>query len=163
MKKLVIIALALFALQVTAQEQKEHKQESKKEFRKEKMGHRKTMDPKEMAQLQTKKMTLALDLTEDQQSKVGKLNLKNAEFKKAGMEKGKALKDSDKKLTKEEKLLITNEKLDQLIATKREMKNILTEAQYEKYSKMMAKRGKKGKRDNTTRKKGEKRAPLMKQ
>ena len=152
MKKLLIVALALFALQVTAQE----KNDDKKESRKERMEKRQDIDPVEMAKLQTKKMTLALDLTEEQQIKVEKINIKNAESRKAQMASRKALKDADKKPTAEEKLKRENEKLDQQIATKKEMKNILTEEQYEKYSKMSKRRGKDGKHGKMKHKKGDK-------
>jgi len=152
MKKILIVALALFALQVTAQDKKEDKKD-----RKEKMEHHKDMDPIEMAKIKTKKMTLALDLSQDQQNKVEKLNIKNAELRKVAMEKRKALKDADKKPTPEEKLKKENEKLDHLIATKREMKNILTEEQYEKYSKMAERRMMKGKHGKMKHKKEGKR------
>ena len=152
MKKLLIVALALFALQVTAQE----KNDDKKESRKERMEKRQDIDPVEMAKLKTKKMTLALDLTEEQQIKVEKINIKNAESRKAQMASRKALKDADKKPTAEEKLKRENEKLDQQIATKKEMKNILTEEQYEKYSKMSKRRGKDGKHGKMKHKKGDK-------
>ena len=152
MKKLLIVALALFALQVTAQE----KNDDKKESRKERMEKRQDIDPVEMAKLKTKKMTLALDLTEEQQIKVEKINKKNAESRKAQMASRKALKDADKKPTAEEKLKRENEKLDQQIATKKEMKNILTEEQYEKYSKMSKRRGKDGKHGKMKHKKGDK-------
>ena len=152
MKKLLIVALALFALQVTAQE----KNDDKKESRKERMEKRQDIDPVEMAKLQTKKMTLALDLTQEQQIKVEKINIKNAESRKAQMASRKALKDADKKPTAEEKLKRENEKLDQQIATKKEMKNILTEEQYEKYSKMSKRRGKDGKHGKMKHKKGDK-------
>ena len=156
MKKLLIVALALFALQVTAQDKKEDRKD-----RKEKMEHHKNMDPIEMAKINTKKMTLALDLSQDQQNKVEKLNIKNAELRKVAMEKRKALKDDDKKPTPEEKLKKENEKLDHQIATKREMKKILTPEQYEKYNKMSKKRIMKGKRGKMKHKKGEKRDHKM--
>ena len=152
MKKLLIVALALFALHVTAQDKKQ----DKKELRQEKTEHIKDMNPKEMAKLQTKKMTLALDLTQEQQNKVEKLNIRNAELRKTEMEKKMALKEADKKPTQEDKLKMANKHLDQQIATKREMKEILTGVQYEKYSKMSEKRMMKGKRGKMNHKKGEK-------
>ena len=152
MKKLLIVALALFALQVTAQEKKENR----KELRQEKMESFKNMDPAEMAKIQTKKMTLTLDLTQEQQNKVEKLNIENAKLRKAGMEKRMALKDADKKPSQDERLKMTNEKLDHQIATKRKMKKILTEAQYEKYSKMSQRKQMKGKRGKMKHRKGDK-------
>ncbi|RLJ61883.1 hypothetical protein CLV86_2276 [Lacinutrix venerupis] len=157
MKKLLIVAVALFALQINAQDKKENK----KELRKEKMEQYRNMDSKEIAALQTKKMTLALDLTPEQQSKVEKINIKNADLRKAAMEKRMAAKDTDKKLSPEDKLKRENERLDQEIATKREMKAILTPEQYEKYSKMSKRRGNKGMRGKMKSKKGEKKEHKM--
>ncbi|WP_034061690.1 hypothetical protein [Lacinutrix jangbogonensis] len=158
MKKLLIVALALFALQVTAQDKKHNKSE----LRQEKMEHIKNMDPQEMGKLQAKKMTLALDLTQEQQNNVEKLNIKNAELRKAGMEKRMALKDSNKKPSQEEKLKMENKKLDHQIATKREMKKILNEEQYEKYSKMVERKMMKGKQGKAKHKKGKKKEMKMK-
>ncbi|APX99546.1 hypothetical protein [Lacinutrix venerupis] len=157
MKKLLIVAVALFALQINAQDKKENK----KELRKEKMEQYRNMDSKEIAALQTKKMTLALDLTPEQQSKVEQINIKNADLRKAAMEKRMAAKDTDKKLSPEDKLKRENERLDQEIATKREMKAILTPEQYEKYSKMSKRRGNKGMRGKMKGKKGEKKEHKM--
>lgn len=157
MKKLLIVAVALFALQINAQDKKENK----KELRKEKMEQYRNMDSKEIAALQTKKMTLALDLTPEQQSKVEQINIKNADLRKAAMEKRMAAKDTDKKLSPEDKLKRENERLDQEIATKREMKAILTPEQYEKYSKMSKRRGNKGMRGKMKSKKGEKKEHKM--
>lgn len=157
MKKLLIVAVALFALQINAQDKKENR----KELRKEKMEQYRNMDSKEIAALQTKKMTLALDLTPEQQSKVEQINIKNADLRKAAMEKRMAAKDTDKKLSPEDKLKRENERLDQEIATKREMKAILTPEQYEKYSKMSKRRGNKGMRGKMKSKKGEKKEHKM--
>lgn len=151
MKKLLIVALALFALQVTAQDKKKERKES----RIEKMEHLKNMDPVEMAKLQTKKMTLALDLTEEQQRKVEKLNIENAKQRKEVIEKKMTLKDTHKKPSQEERLKSQNERLDNQIATKRKMKEILTAEQYDKYSKMSLKKIGKGKHSKMKHKKGE--------
>ena len=53
--------------------------------------------------------------------------------------------DDNKRLTKEERLEMTNAKLDSQIAMKKEMKSILTAEQYEKWTKMEANRNQKGK------------------
>ena len=132
MKKIVIIVLALFALQITAQDQK------KGQHNKERGQKRMNLSAEEMATLQTKKMTLHLDLNESQQSEVYSLNLKSAEARKAFM---KARKDK-----KEERLKMANTKLDYQIATKRKMKEILNESQYAKWEKTQAKRSQKTKK-----------------
>ena len=83
MKKLVIIIMALVAMQVTAQE---HRKEHEKEAKKERIHKQMNFTPEEIATLQTKKMVLRLDLTEAQQREIHKINLTNAKERKAKME-----------------------------------------------------------------------------
>lgn len=144
MRKLILIALALVTIQATAQEMKK---ELKKEVQKERTHNFQEFTPEEAATLQTKKMTLHLDLTQEQQDKVYKINLENAEVRKSKMEERKAMneKDADTKPSKEEHLKRTNEKLDHQIAMKRQMKAILTAPQYEKYSQGQGRKHAKGK------------------
>ncbi|MBU2939709.1 hypothetical protein KO494_09180 [Lacinutrix sp. C3R15] len=135
MKKLLVIALALVTIQVSAQEKREGRQR-KADF-----------SPEEIAQLQTKQMTLDLDLTDEQQEKIGAINLENAIARKAKME---ARKKSDEKPSKEEMLKMKNERLDAQIETKRKMKSILNEEQYAKWEKTQGKRShmqRKGKKE----------------
>ena len=84
MKKIVFILLALIALKVSAQE----KNERPNRERGEKMERYQDFSAEEMATLQTKKMTLHLDLNESQQKEIKKLNLENAVERKARMESG---------------------------------------------------------------------------
>ncbi|MCF7568888.1 hypothetical protein L3X37_11010 [Sabulilitoribacter arenilitoris] len=144
MKKLVIIALALFALQATAQERKRTHQNKE---RGQKMMN---LSAEEMATLQTKKMTLYLDLNESQQAKIQKLNLENATKRKAMMEARKAKKErgNAEKPSKEERLAMVNAKLDHQIATKAKMKTILNDEQYAKWEKLEARRSQKNKGRN---------------
>jgi len=134
MKKLILIALALVTIQVSAQNRK---QEFRKGERMEKGQRMSDLTPEEMAQLQTKKMTLALDLTEAQQKKIEKLNLENAKDRKAKMEARQAkMKDSKgEKPSKEERLKMMNERLDKQIEMKQKMKKILDDEQLEKWEK----------------------------
>ncbi|MFD2824420.1 hypothetical protein ACFS5M_12130 [Lacinutrix iliipiscaria] len=137
MKKIAIIAIALFTLQINAQERGERKK------------GRADFTPEEMAQLQTKKMTLDLDLTEAQQIEVSKINLENAKARKAKMEAFESRKDNKdaEKPSKEERLKMKNEMLDAQIATKQRMKSILNAEQFEKWEKLQDKRqNMKGKR-----------------
>ncbi|MDU8885617.1 Spy/CpxP family protein refolding chaperone [Yeosuana sp. MJ-SS3] len=143
MKNLFIIALALITIQVTAQE----KQKEEYKAGKERMYKRSPMNPEEAAIMQTKKMTLALDLTEEQQEKIQKINLENAKQRKAKIEAHKSMKENAgfEKLTDEQKLELKNARLDKQIAHKKQMKEILTEEQYKKWSENMEKRHEKGK------------------
>lgn len=152
MKKLIIIALALFALQVTAQEKKERYN------KKERANKMMNLSAEDMATLQTKKMTLHLDLNESQQAKIKDINLENATKRKAMMEARKAKKESGdaKKPTQEQRLKMANARLDHKIAMKAKMKNILNEEQYAKWEKSQARMAMKGK--NKKKGKGKKKA-----
>ena len=142
MKKLIIIAVALLALQVTAQEQKKERQN--KQDRSHKMMN---LSAEDMATLQTKKMTLSLDLNESQQAKIQKINLENATKRKAMMAERKAKKESGtaQKPTQEQRVKMANAKLDNKIATKAKMKKVLNEEQYAKWEKGQMRMAKKGK------------------
>ena len=158
MKKLAILALALITFQANAQD---NSSEKRQENKKERLEKRMKLEPQEMAELKTKKMTLHLDLTEAQQSKVMALNLENAKQRKEHLKKHADKKeDSEKaKPTKEEKLKRMNAKLDAQIATKKQMKNILNVDQYEKWEKSEMKRNhgrKHNKKGDRKHKKGKK-------
>lgn len=123
MKKLVIIALTFVALSANAQERKTH------DYR------RPNFTPQEVAELKTKRMVLDLDLTEDQQKQVAKINLENAKKRQERMATYRSKKEQDQtKPTKEERLKMKNDILDHQIETKRKMREILNDKQYEKWS-----------------------------
>ncbi len=101
------------------------------------------LTPEQMADLQTKKMTLALDLTTAQQAQIKALNLEKAKTRKAKMEERKTMKEAGerKKPTSDERYAMQNQRLDQMIAQKAEMKNILSDEQYTKWEKMHQREG----------------------
>ncbi len=133
MKKIVFIVLALAVIQVTAQDKKQHQNKE----RGDKMERYQDYTPEEIAELQTKKMTLHLDLNESQQKEIKKLNLENAIERKAKMEARKAQKESTntEKPAKEERLKMTNERLDKQIEMKAKMKKVLNTDQFAKWEK----------------------------
>lgn len=95
-------------------------------------------NPEQMASIQSKKMTLVLDLDAKQQAQVEQLLLVHTKehlAHKMNREDRAQLNDIDK-LTRMENML------DNRIAMKREMKSILNTDQYKKWEKMMAKRAK---------------------
>jgi len=149
--KNIIYALAIFCtLHIAAQEGTDHTDRmDRKEMRKEKgKEFMKDLSPEQMAQLQTKRMTLALDLTEKQQKRVLVLHTEAAKARKQQMEIRKAKKEKNEKPTDEEKYAMMSAHLDAKIAFKKSMKEILTAEQYAKWEKMHAhkdkrKRGKK--------------------
>jgi hypothetical protein len=135
MKNLLLITIAFLTLSATAQERK---RDGQKGAVKERMEMRNDMTPEETAQLQTKNMTLELDLTEKQQVEIEKVLLDEAKTRKIKMEEFKAKKEKadGEKPSKEERLSMANERLDHKIELKKKMKAILNAEQYEKFEKM---------------------------
>jgi len=96
------------------------------------------MTPEQIATLQTKKMTLELDLSEAQQDQLYTLNLESAKTKKAKREEIKSLKKTGErqKPSSEERYALKSKRLDAQLAHKEEMKKILSEEQMEKWEKI---------------------------
>lgn len=136
MKKLVMILIAVATLQVSAQEQK-------KEIRKQRTEFKNPYTPEEMAQLQAKKMTLTLDLTDKQQKEMSALLLEQAKLRQSKKEAfAKSKKEGESKtFTKEDHFKMANARLDQQIERQKKVKSILSAEQYEKWVKMDKKRG----------------------
>lgn len=131
MRKLIVIVIAFATLHVSAQDQK---RELKKQPRHENTNY----SPEEAAQLQTKRLTLKLDLNEKQQKEVSTVFLEEATLRqgrKAALSEVRA-KAQNNSLSKEDRLNIKNDRLDQQIALKKKMKNILSTEQYDKWVKM---------------------------
>jgi len=109
------------------------------------------LTPEQMATIQTKKMTLALDLNNAQQKQIQEFHLANAKLRKEKME---AMKGKRKDLSSEERFAHQNERLDHMIAQKEKMKKILNEDQFSKWEKVMSHRkhrghkGHRGKREH---------------
>jgi hypothetical protein len=115
-----ILLVALFTLSTFAQG--EQRKQRHQDF---------TAD--QMAEIQTKKMTLHLDLTADQQEQIFEINKQNAVERKQKMEERKALKQSEKELSSDEIFTKKSARLDNMIAHKAAMKKILSDAQFEKW------------------------------
>jgi protein CpxP len=94
--------------------------------------------PEQVASIQSKKMTLALDLDATQQARVEQLLLVNAKERQTH----KMNKKDRVQLNDLEKLTRMETMLDKRIAVKREMKSILNADQYKSWEKMMAKTAK---------------------
>lgn len=126
----MMIAIAFLTLNATAQDTK-NKNHSLKD-----------LSAEEVATLRTKKMTLHLDLTESQQTKVKALVLEEAKQKESLRAERKAKKDDEnaKKPTKEERYAMANTRLDEQIEMKRQMKSILNTEQYEKWETSLSKK-----------------------
>jgi hypothetical protein len=93
------------------------------------------MSPEQQAELQTKKMTLELELTEKQQEQILAINKKNALERKQQMEKHRAARVKGDKLSSEEAFQMKKARLDKQIAHQKELKKILNENQFENWKK----------------------------
>lgn len=142
MKKLALIALLLSGVYLTAQ---------RPEGKRDRM---KDLNPDQIASLQTKKMTLALDLNQSQQTEIQSLFLSNATDRKNKMDERELKKEEGSRPSIDERYAMQNERLDHMIAQKAAMKKILTETQFEKWEKIQHKR-QKGKTNRGHRKSSE--------
>lgn len=129
MRNLVLAIALMTGLSTMAQ--RSHQEKSHK-------GYMMNMSPEQTATLQTKRMTLALDLTDAQQKQIQSLNLENATKRAAKMKEIKAKKESGelKKPTSDDRYAMQLAMLDHQIAQKNNMKKILDKDQYAKWEKM---------------------------
>ena len=102
-------------------------------------GAMKDMSPEQVATLETKKMTLALDLNEKQQQQIQEIHLDKAIERQTFRQERKA---RDSKPDADERFEIMSDRLDKQIAVKDQMKDILSNEQYEKWEKISLSRGK---------------------
>lgn len=136
MKNLLMIAIAFLTINATAQENNQKKaMTAKKEMQQ-------SMTPEQTAELQTKKMTLHLDLTDKQQVQVQQILLDEAKQRDSKREAKQAqqAKVADAKVSQDEKLKMQNDRLDHQIEFKRKMKTVLDPEQYKKFEEMMGER-----------------------
>lgn len=139
MKKLLVLAVLAISSFSFAQE-KGHEGKRGEHHKRGQMEMMKDLSPEQMATLKTKKMTLALDLTESQQKKIYDLSLREATERKAKMEARKKEMENAKgkkpELSSDEKFKRANEKIDKQIAVKKELSSILTREQMQKLEEM---------------------------
>lgn len=125
MKNVLIICIALLGFNAIAQKKDTSKREARTEMKK----NFQSLTPEQRAELKSKKMTLALDLSEKQQKEVERLYTKEAKERETLKEEGK----SRKELSDSERFDKRTQMMDKLIAYKKEMKSILNDAQYAKW------------------------------
>ncbi|WP_347373209.1 hypothetical protein [Aequorivita sp. Q41] len=131
MKKVLIIFMALATFAINAQnkdgKRKDHRSEVKENF-----------TPEQKAALKAKKMTLALNLNNSQESKVKELFLE--------MDKSTPPRSENfKEMTSQQKYDAKSAMLDRRIAMQRKIKEILTEEQMKKWERMQSQKHRKGK------------------
>jgi protein CpxP len=128
MKNLAPILVLVFAFTLTtiAQKKRDHQ--------------RWQLTVEQQTELALKKMTLALDLSEKQQLQIKPLLLAKILKKKAFNTKRKEAKEGKKRPTSDALYAMKIELLEQQIAMKKSMKEILNTTQFEKFEKMHQKR-----------------------
>lgn len=149
MKKILILMLALTSSVAFAQHggRGHHRQGGDKaELLKE-------LSVEQLAQLETKKLTLALDLNAAQQQEMLKVQTTIAQDKKAMLAEREARKAANEtqKLTPDQRFEKMDAALDKKIAIKSEIKAILSDQQFEKWERMQhqrkgRKKGRQGRR-----------------
>lgn len=136
MKKLASILVLVFAFTVNVQAQKKDRENEK--------GSRLSVE--QHTDLAVKKMTLNLDLTNKQQDQIKPLINAQAAAKKAAMESRKENRAANKKPSANEIYTMRSAQLDNQIAFKSSMKNILNKEQFEKFEQMKNNRKEKGRK-----------------
>ncbi len=134
MRKIASILVLVFAFTLTTQAQKQGRKKGRQE------GPKLTIE--QHTNLAVKKLTLALDLSNKQQNQVRPLISAQASIRKATMLKREENKDTDKRPTSDEIYEMKIKKLDNQIAFKSKMKDILSKEQFEKFSEMRKRKGK---------------------
>ena len=134
MRKLASILVLVFAFTLTVEAQKMRNQKRPK------------LTVEQQTDLAVKKMTLALDLTEKQQNQIEPLIKAKVSKRKAIMEKRLEMRKNNTKPTADEMYKMQAERLDDQIAMKNRIKNILNKEQFEKFEKMAKGRKMKGKK-----------------
>ncbi len=145
MKKTVITAMVL-GIGLSSFGQKHNK----KEF--------KHFSPEQRTELAVKRMTLKLDLTPEQQSKIKPVLTENFKQRELARNERKASKDKKEKLTSDDRFAIQSKHLDQKIAFKNDMKRILNNDQFERFEKMANRRMCKTKKGRHSRKRTKRRS-----
>jgi len=133
MKQFASILVLVFAFTLSAQAQKKRNEK------------RPELSIEQQTNLAIKQMTLTLDLSEKQQNQITPIMTAQAASKKTAMEKRREMRKNKTKPTADEIYEMKSKFLDNQIAFKNSMKEILNEEQFEKFQKMAKRKMKKGK------------------
>jgi protein CpxP len=128
MKKVIFIAVLLASTLTFAQQRGSGKMGENAP-----MNQKESFTPEQQAELQVKRMTLHLDLTTKQQEEIKKIVLENTKKRDAKRAEMQAKKEEGKQPTSEERFAMQNQRLDNQIAMKAELKKILSKEQMEKW------------------------------
>ena len=138
MKNFALILMMVIAVTFTANTQEKTAQKKRQ--------NRRQFTVEQNTELAVKRMTLALDLNEKQQNQIKPLLMTQAAQRKTAMEKMKKARENKQKPSEEELFTMRSQQLDNQIAMKKSMKEILTKEQFEEFEKMVKMRKTKGKK-----------------
>ena len=124
MKKLIVVALLLVGTTIIAQERNRKHQGNKME----------QFTPEQKSQLMVKKMTLELDLNENQQKEMSAIISDKIAKMEAHKETMKTNREKGVRPTNDERFAMQMKMLDEQIATKKRMEKILNAKQFEKWT-----------------------------
>lgn len=117
MKKVIFIALVLVSSLTFAQQRGSGKMGKNGQ-----MNQRESLTPEQQTELQIKRMTLHLDLTAKQQEEMKKVVLENTKKREVKKVEIQAKRAEGKTPTSEERFEMQNQRLDNQIAMKAELK-----------------------------------------
>jgi hypothetical protein len=144
MKKLASILVLVFAFIVTVQAQKKERERGPK------------LTVEQHTALAIKKMTLGLDLSDQQQNQIKPLINAQVARRKEAMEIRKENRTANKKPSADEIYTMRSAQLDNQIAFKNKMRDILSIEQFEKFENIKKERKGKGRRMMMRKKQAEK-------
>jgi len=136
MKKVFIMAMVLLTFTMTAQGNKSERNGMR--------NNDSDFTPEQIADLKTKKMTLLLDLNENQQKEMNKIHLKNSIKRKENSKNGK----NRNGLTADERYQFKVNSMNDKIALKKEVKSILNKEQFDEWEKGFGKQNRNNKSRN---------------
>tara|TARA_B100000809_G_scaffold221295_1_gene229488 strand:- start:2246 stop:2707 length:462 start_codon:yes stop_codon:yes gene_type:complete len=132
MKKIASILILVFAFTFTAEAQKKRKEKGPK------------LTVEQQTDLTVKRMTLSLDLSKKQQDQIKPLIRAQIASKKVIMLNRKEMRTEKKRPSRDEIYAMKSKQLDNQIAFKNNLKDILNKEQFEKFKKMKIEKRMKG-------------------
>jgi hypothetical protein len=128
--KNILLPLVFMLAIVTAQAQiKTDRSENRRELAA-------NLNPEDVASIQAKRMTLALDLSDNQEKEIAEL----LTARRTNRKENKVTREDFKAMSAEQKLAMKEKQMDERIAIKRAFKKILNDEQYTEFEKMAKKK-----------------------
>lgn len=123
MKSIIYITILLFSINMLAQRPNMRRADQK-------------INPEQQAELQSKRLALALDLSQKQINEVKVLQLQRAKERNANRELRDSRRSSGVRPSQEELSVIRNKQLDAQIEHQNKMKKILSKEQYDTWKEL---------------------------